>query len=315
MLWLSQAHAGTFMPVEGSTFAGQVDSLYKFLLISSLIACVLVIGGLILFAIRYRRRSDDDKTAYISHNGALEFAWSFIPFVIFIVTFGWGWYVYHHMRSMPKEALEVHVVGQKWSWDFLYKSGRRVSKEFYVPVNKPVKLIMSSKDVIHSFYIPGFRIKQDVVPGRYSSLWFEATKEGTFNVFCTEYCGTGHSAMLAKLHVLPLEEFENWLKNDPYKGLSLVEVGEKVFAGKCVACHNNTTEKKVGPGFAKLFGKSQTFEKASSLTVDENYIRESVLNPNAKVVKGFPKGVMPSFQGQLAEQEILGLIEYIKSLN
>lgn len=315
MFWPNYAYAkgSVFMPVQGSTFAASVDALYEFLLIASFISCVLVIGGLIYFAWKYRRKTENDKTAYIAHNSVLEFLWSFIPFVIFIVVFGWGWLVFHDMRTAPKDALEVHVVGQKWSWTFLYKSGRKSSAEFYVPVNKPVKLIMTSSDVIHSFYIPAFRIKQDVVPGRYTALWFEATKVGSYQIFCTEFCGDQHSAMLAKVHVLSEEDYEEWLQNDPYKGMSLAAVGEKVFKAQCTACHNANSTKKIGPGLGGLLGEMRTFVEAQQAKADENYIRESILYPNAKVVAGYPKGVMPTFKGKLSEQELAGIIEYLKT--
>ncbi|MCB0342192.1 MAG: cytochrome c oxidase subunit II [Pseudobdellovibrionaceae bacterium] len=315
MLWLNQAHASSFTPPQGTEIASHWDQLYSFLIYSSLISGILVIAGMTYFAYRYRRRSENDKTAYISHNVTLEFLWSFIPFVIFLVVFAWGWWLFHDMRSMPKDALEVHVVGQKWYWDFQYKSGRKSSGEFYVPVNQPVKLIMSSRDVLHSFYIPGFRIKQDVVPGRYSSLWFEADKIGKFQVFCTEYCGDGHSAMLAKVNVVSGKDYEAWLaKGDPYEGLSMAQVGEKVFEQKCSACHNVSAERKVGPGFAGVFGSERKFADGSATVANENYIRESVLNPNGKVVEGYPAGVMPTFAGQIEENELVGIIEYIKSL-
>lgn len=302
------------MPVAGSKIAESVDTLYAFLIWASFISCILVIGGMVYFAMKYRRRSENDKTPYISHNTFLEFLWSFIPFVIFMVVFAWGWLVFHDMRTIPEKGLEVNVVGQKWYWDFLYKSGRKTSGEFTVPVNTPVKLIMRSNDVIHSFFIPGFRVKQDVVPGRYTAMWFEATKPGNYQVFCTEFCGDGHAAMLAKLNVLPQAQFEEWLQNDPYKGLSLVEIGQRVFEGKCVACHNTNTEKKVGPGFAGLFGSQRKFQDGSSAAADENYIRSSMLNPNEQVVEGYPAGVMPIFQGQMSEQEMTAVIDYIKGL-
>ena len=217
------------MPPQASTFAASVDKLYGFLLYASLVSCILVIGGLIFFAVKYRRRSAQDRTAYISHNIILEFLWSFIPFIIFMIVFVWGWVVYNDMRKMPEDALEIHVVGQQWNWSFLYKSGKRSGGEFVVPINTPVKLIMSSKDVLHSLFIPAFRVKQDVVPGRYTALWFEATKRGTFQIFCTEYCGDQHSNMLAKVKVVSLGDYEEWLSDNPYKGLSLSEVGQKVF--------------------------------------------------------------------------------------
>lgn len=309
-----QAHAETFMPPQASSFAQSIDDMYAFTLILSAISFVLVIGGLIYFAFKYRRKSEDQKTAYFSHNVFLEFLWSFIPFVIFMICFVWGWIVFHDMRSMPKDALEIHVVGQKWSWEFLYKSGQKSSGSFKVPINTPVKLIMSSKDVLHSFFVPAFRIKQDVIPGRYTALWFEAIKKGKFKIFCTEFCGTGHSSMLAEVEVMDRSDYEKWLSTNPYKGLSLDQVGKKVFSTTCVACHNTTNQRKVGPGFSGLFGSTKYFIDGTTAVADEAYIRESILYPQAKISKGFEGAVMTSFQGQLSENEILGIIEYIKTL-
>lgn len=315
MFFSSIAHAAsTFMPPEASDYARRVDNLYEFLLIASFISCVLVIGGLTYFAIKYRRRSENDKTAYITHNNILEFSWSFIPFLIFMFVFVWGWMLYSQLRTMPKNALEIAVHGQQWNWTFVYKNGRSSSGELYVPINTPVKFVMSSKDVIHSMYIPAFRNKQDVVPGRYTAMWFKPDKIGNFQIFCAEYCGTGHSAMLATMHVVSKEKFEQWMQNNPYKGLSLADIGKKVYASRCVACHNTTSARKVGPGWGGIWGEQTKFQGGGSATVDENYIRESMLKPNAKVVAGYPANVMPSFSGQLNEQEILGVIEFIKTL-
>jgi cytochrome c oxidase subunit II len=304
----------SFMPPQGTDLSQGVDSLYEFLLVASFISCVLVIGGLILFAVKYRRTSETQKSAYIAHNAALEFLWSFIPFVIFMVVFVWGWRVFHQLRAMPDNALEVAVEAQKWDWSFVYKSGRRAAGEFYVPVGQNVKLVMTSKDVLHSLFVPSFRTKQDVVPGRYTALWFRPNYEGVFQIFCTEYCGDKHSAMMAKVHVVSQEKFEEWLSNDPYKGVPSVEIGQKVYSTRCVACHTLTEAKNVGPGFKGVFGRQENIEGGETVVVDENYIRESVLNPNAKVVAGFPAGVMPTFAGQLSEQELMGIIDYLKTL-
>ena len=304
--------ASHFMPPQATDVARQVDSLYAFLLIVSFISCVLVIGGLIVFAAKYRRKSFDEKTPYISHNTTLEFLWSFIPFVIFMIVFVWGWIVYMGLRTMPENGLEIAVQGQKWQWTFTYKNGRS-GGDMYVPVGVPVRLVMSSTDVIHSFYIPAFRTKQDVVPGRYTQLWFKAEKEGDYNVFCAEYCGDGHSKMLNKVHVVSQAKFDDWLGHDPYKGLAPVDVGRKVYTARCASCHNLTEVKLVGPGFAHIFGKNEAIE-GGNVTIDENYIRESIVNPNAKIVLGFPRNVMPVFAGQLSDPEIMGVIEFIKSL-
>lgn len=314
MVWLTAAHASTLMPPQASEIAGHVDSLYEFLVWASFISCVLVFGGFIYFSSKYKRKSETDKTAYISHSATLEFLWSFIPFVIFMVVFGWGFYIYKDMRTFPSDALEIAVQGKKWSWGFTYKSGRTSSGEFYVPVDTPVKLVMTSSDVIHSFFLPSFRNKQDVVPGRYTAMWFKADKKGTFQVFCTEYCGDQHSAMLAKMHVVSREDFDQWLQNDPFKGLTMSQIGEQVYQKQCAVCHSLGSDKKVGPGWQGLFGAQRQFVDGTSGVVDENYLRESILNPNAKLPVGYENGGMISFAGALSETELMGVIEFIKNL-
>lgn len=305
--------ASHFMPPAVTEIAHGVDALYGFLLIASFISCVLVIGGLIYFAVKYRR-TETSKSAYISHNTTLEFLWSFIPFVIFMVVFVWGWIVFYQLRTYPANSLEVSVMAQKWNWVFTYKSGLKSSGMLTVPVDQPVKLVMTSKDVIHSFYVPAFRNKQDVVPGRYTAFWFKPTKLGSYQVFCAEYCGDSHSGMLAKINVVSRQEFDEYLSTDPYKGLNPVQVGQKVYYGSCVACHSTAPGVKMtGPSFHGLFGRTEELEGGDKVTVDENYIRESMMNPNAKIVKGY-NPVMPTQAGLLEEEEISGMIEYLKTL-
>lgn len=318
MMWFNLAKAQSFMPTEGTEIAKQVDNLYSFLLIVSFIACLLVIGGMIYFVNKYKRKSETDKTAYISHNTALEFLWSFIPLVIFLAVFAWGWYIYHGMRDMPKNALEISVLGKQWAWEVEYKNGFKVVNEVVVPVNTDVKIILSAQDVLHSFYIPSFRIKQDAVPGRYTALWFNANKKGDFHIFCTEYCGTSHSGMIGKLRVVSLQEFNEYLEQGQEEGqLPMAKRGEKLFALKaCASCHSvDNPAVKVGPSLFNKFGSQEQLEDGSNVAVDENYIRESILQPNSKIVKGFPRGVMPTFQGQINENELNALVEYVKSLS
>lgn len=310
---LQAAQASSFMPPQGTEIATQFDNLYSFILITSLIACILVIGGMIYFGVKYKRRSANDVTPYISHNTFLEFLWSFIPLVIFLGVFGWGWHVYHQMRAMPENALEVHVFGYKWAWDFEYKSGKSVSGEMVVPVGVPVKFIMTSRDVLHSFFLPSMRIKQDVVPGRYTTLWFTAEKVGNYQVFCAEYCGDMHSRMLAKVKVVPMSEYETWIQEND-ANLPLVERGQKLWQGKCIACHSTSGTVGAGPTWKGLFGSTHEMADGSTVTVDENYLRESILNPNKQIVKGYKAGVMPTFQGALKEEEVTALIEFIKTL-
>lgn len=313
-LFLTKAKAESFMPTAVTDIAGQVDNLYAFLLWASLISCAILIGGMIFFALKYKRKTNNDKTAYISHNSFLEFLWSFIPLVIFLAVFGWGWYIYHQMRQMPENALEIHIKGRQWAWDFTYKSGKTSTNEFYVPVNTDVKLIMTSEDVIHSFFIPSMRIKKDAVPGMYTTLWFKSEKLGDFHIFCTEFCGAAHSLMIGKMKVVSVEDYEKWLQENE-EGLTLVQKGQKYINDKgCVACHSVDGSIKVGPSFKGAFGATHEFADGTKVVVDENYLRESILNPNARVVKGFPAGVMPSFQGQLNEDQVNAIIEYIKEL-
>lgn len=338
MWWSSIASAGsTFMPPDGTAVAGEVNKLYEFLLVSSVISFILVVGGMCYFMIKYRRKSANDKTAYITHNHTLEFLWSFIPFVIFMVVFVWGWVVYNEMRKFPENSLEVHVVAKKWEWRFIYKNGKevvngldssnnKIPATMVVPVGRPVKLIMASEKVnpqdlidravIHSFFVPGFRIKQDVVPGRYTTLGFTAEKEGLYNVFCAEYCGTNHSGMRGLVKVVSQEEFDQWLASDGASaGISLADKGKALFSQKaCAGCHSLDGSRIVGPTFKALWGRNEALEGGTSVIVDENYVRESILQPNAKIVKGFPAGVMPTFAGQLTDDDIKSIIEFIKTI-
>lgn len=339
---VAQASSSTFMPPAATEIAGDVDSIYAFLLWSSLVFFIILIGGMIAFVIMYRRRTGNDKTPYITHNHTLEFLWSFIPFVIFIFCFAWGWIVFHKMRAMPENALEIHVVGKKWDWRFIYKNGREIvagvdddgnktPATMVVPMGRPVKLIMGSekvnpgsntdpkdRPVLHSFFIPAFRVKQDLVPGRYTTLWFEATETGTFNVFCAEYCGEGHYSMRAAIKVVTQKEYEEWLSGEAAgEGggtLSLAQQGKALYANRaCIGCHSVNGSAGSGPTWKGIFGHKVMTDKGE-VTIDENYIRESILQPNAKIVTGFQGGVMPSFAGQLKEDEINALIEFIKTL-
>lgn len=315
--WVSSAHASSFTPTAATEIAAQWDNLYGFLLVSSAIACAILIGGMIYFALKYKRRTENDKTPYISHNTFLEFLWSFIPLVIFLAIFGWGWYIYHQMRAMPENALEIHVRGKQWAWEMEYKSGVKTSNLIVAPINKDVKLIMTSIDVLHSFYVPSFRIKQDVVPGMYTALWFRADKLGEFHVFCTEYCGTEHSGMLATLKIVTQEEYDRWLEEESqFSTLPLVKRGEKLFQIKaCNSCHSVAdASTKVGPTLYKKFGTQETLVDGTTVTFDENYLRDSIMNPNRQIVKGFGPNIMPAFQGQLSEAELTALVEYVKGL-
>ena len=336
MWWSTVASASTFAPPVGTAIAGEVDKIYVFLLVASLISFILVIGGLIYFCIKYRRRTGTDKTAYITHNHLAEFLWSFIPFVIFIFSFAWGWFVYHQMRDLPENALEVHVMAKRWAFRFLYKNGKEVTATvnakgetepatMVVPINQPVKLIMGSErvspnggqsdlPVLHGFFIPAFRIKQDIVPGRYTSEWFQAEKKGDYVVFCTQYCGAGHYSMQARIKVVSKEDYEKWLSSDAAVGGSLADQGRALYAQKaCVGCHSLDGSRVVGPTFKGLYGRMESTDKGQ-VKADDEYIRESILAPSAKVVTGYLDKVMPVFAGVITDDEIRALIEFIKTV-
>ena len=311
-----------------SNHAASLDGLYLLLTAVTGVSFVLVIGAMFYFMWKYKKRSDNDKTSPLTHNGKLEFAWSAIPAVFLMVFFVWGEVDFVKLSAPPADAIDIRVTGQKWYWTIEYP-GRPVAATvevvdgeiaplLIVPKDQPVRLLMTSKDVIHSFYIPAFRVKKDVIPGRYTSVWFTAIEEGTFPVFCTEYCGDEHSSMLAIVKVVPQEEYEAAVKTattlEQGEGETIEQFGEKVYkAFACNSCHNTDASVKVGPGFGGLFGKTETMGDGTSLTVDENYIRESIYQPNAKVVAGFTPQ-MPSFAGQINDDQMNAIIAYIKSL-
>lgn len=339
MFWLvPTASANTFMPPAASAVAHQVNSLYGFMLTASVISFIILIGGMIYFVYKYKRKSENDKTPYITHNHTLEFVWSFIPFVIFMICFAWGAYIYTQMREFKENSLEIHVFGKKWVWEFEYKNGKRITptvdekgqalpSTIVVPVNTPVKLIMTSskitpedKAVLHSFFIPAFRVKQDVIPGRYTALSFTATEKGMFQVFCTEFCGTGHSAMLARVNVVTQEEFDAFILGEQAGGgaakeLTMADKGRAIYAQKaCIGCHTLDGKVGTGPTWKGLYGSTRKFNDGSSAQADENYIRESIWEPNKRISKGYEAGKMPAFKGQITEEEVSMVIEFMKTL-
>lgn len=307
------------LPPARSTLAHQTDTLFWFVHISSLVLTVGLLATLCYFVWKYRRKSEDEVTPLITHNNKLEVTWSVIPLIMVLIVFGWGYQVYTAQRVAPADAYEVKVTAQKWLWQFTYENGARTTEELHVPAGRPVKLIMGSQDVIHSFYVPAFRVKQDVVPGRYTELWFNAPEPGESIIFCTEYCGTGHSDMLGKVIVHEQEDFENWLAANAGGGSKPADMPpaewgkELVQQWACTTCHSTDGSPSVGPTWQGVFGSQEQLADGSTVTVDENYIRESILEPNAKVVQGFPP-VMNTYKGQLNDEQINAIIEYIKSL-
>jgi cytochrome c oxidase subunit 2 len=243
---------------------------------------------------------------------ALETTWSLVPFGIFLIFFVWGAVLYFQERTAPRNAMEIYVVAKQWMWKLQHVDGQREINELHVPVDRDVKLIMTSQDVIHSFFVPAFRLKQDVLPGRYTTLWFHAIRPGTYHLFCAEYCGTQHSGMIGRIVVMNPAAYEVWLSGGGGEG-SLASTGQKLFQQLgCGSCHRSDTQGR-GPNLVGVFGKPVLLDDGRTVTADENYVRESVLNPGAKIVAGF-KNIMPSFQGVVNEEQLLSLVAYVKSL-
>jgi len=304
------------LPPARSTLASETDALFHFINVTSIILLAGITIAILYFAWKYRRRSDDDVTPVITHNNRLEITWSVIPLILVMIVFGWGFTGYMNLTTPPDDAYEIRVEGVSWNWRFFYENGAVSVGELNVPVNRPVKLIMSSNDVIHSFYVPDFRVKRDVLPNRYSSVWFEATETGESIIFCTEYCGTDHSNMMGMVNVMSQDEFDTWLEagNSVDESVPPAERGEALVSQNgCNACHSVDGSSGVGPSFAGLWNKERTFQNAEPVTADENYIRESILESNAKILEGYDP-VMPAYQGIINDQQIGDIIEYIKTL-
>jgi cytochrome c oxidase subunit 2 len=291
----------------------RVDAVYFYLSGVTLFFTLLISAILIFFVIRYRRRTPYEIPRPIAGSHKLETLWTVIPFLIAMTIFGWAAKVYFDQSSPPKNAMEVYVVGKQWMWKIQHSTGQREINELHVPVGKKIRLIMTTEDVIHDFFIPAFRIKADVVPGKYTTLWFEATKTGKFDFYCAEYCGMNHSGMIGSVVVMESREFDNWLSGNTSNTTPAV-AGQQLFQTLgCVSCHGATGEGGRGPALNGLFGRETQLVGGQKITADEAYLRESILNPQAKLVEGFGP-IMPTFQGQLSEDQLVQLLAYIKSL-
>ena len=317
--FLSPSPASPFfwMPTESSTSAGHVDALFTALMLISTASAVGIFVAMIYFVVRYRARSRAENVVAQGgdHNTALEITWSVIPLIIVIGLFVYGFKGYVDLRTAPKDALEIHVTGQKWKWLFTYSNGM-TDDVLHVPVDTPVRIILSSQDVIHSLYIPAFRTKMDAVPGRYTEMWFDANQVGEFPVFCAEYCGTSHSDMHTTVIVHEPGGYEKWIESREKELMDKppAELGEMLYAQQgCSTCHTVDGSPLVGPSFKGIFGHEVALADGSTVTADENYIRESILEPSTKIVKGFTPA-MPTYKGKLDDQELTGLVEYIKTL-
>lgn len=298
-------------PEQASTVAGQVDGLFFFLLAVSGFFTILIAGAIFYFALRYHRVEHAQYPRPMGGLVQLEIMWSVIPLLITMVMFGWGAKLFFQMQSPPAEAMEVYVVGKQWMWKIEHPSGRGEINELHIPVGQPVKLRLISEDVIHSFYVPDFRVKQDVLPGRYTTLWFEATKAGESHLFCAEYCGTDHSRMVGRVVALSPADYQRWLAGR-LDEQPMVDRGEWVFQRlRCDSCHRDGDDDRKGPALTGAFGMPVQLQSGETVTFDAAYVRNSILKPQSQIVAGYAP-VMPSYEGQLTETEILSIIDYLK---
>jgi len=315
LLPVAQSGGSFWLPPPDSTTAGAVDALFYFILGVSAFFFGLIVVLMCVFVVRYRRRPGQPLKAAPSHNTLLEVVWTAIPVAIVAYIFHQGYTAYLEMRTPPGDAYEIRVTAKKWSWLFTYPNGY-YDEDLHVPVDRPVRLVMSSRDVIHSLFIPAFRVKMDVVPGRYNTTWFRAVKPGEYDLLCAEYCGRDHSAMLAKVIVHEPGEFEPWLEKAAARlqNLTPAERGRMLYLRLgCSQCHTVDGTPRVGPTFKGAYGHTVQFNDGTSTTVDDNYIRQSILDPQAKIVAGY-QPQMPPYQGMVSEDDLVALIEYIKSL-
>jgi cytochrome c oxidase subunit 2 len=299
-------------PEQASTIAPQIDLVLYVLTGLSVFFLFAVCAVLVFLAIRYRKGTKVNRTMVDPHGGkALELTWTIIPTIMAIAMFFWATIVYFQYSRIPDDAMEVLVTGKQWMWKIQHPNGKREINQLHIPVGVPVKLTMTSEDVIHSFFVPAFRVKRDVVPGRYSNLWFEPTKTGTYHLFCAEYCGTDHSRMVGQVVVMEPEDYHKWLAGE-LTAVPAASAGQQLYTKLgCVTCHEGTSPR--GPELKDVFGSEVQLQTGEIVLADEDYIRESILNPQAKLVAGYPP-LMPTFQNQIKEQDIFTLINYIKSM-
>ena len=319
----AQAEQNFWLPEKASSFSPAVDNVFYFILGISVFFFCLIVVLMVAFVVLYRRRPGVDSQKTATHNTALELFWSGIPIILVGVIFFLGFKAYLNIRVSPAQAYEIDVIAKQWSWTFKYPNGH-VDESLYVPAGEPVRLVMQSQDVIHGLSIPAFRINMDVVPGRYTKIWFKADKTGEYQLYCTQYCGAGavgpnvrgHSDMVAKVVVLERKDFDKFMSDAEnfLKTLPPAQAGEKLYQRYgCITCHSIDGTKITGPSFKGIWGTTAEFSNAPSQTVDENYLRESVLEPSAKIVKGY-QDQMPTFKGIIKDEEISAIIAYIKSL-
>ena len=301
-------------PDQASSFAWQVDMLYFYLIVISVAFTIPIVAAIFFFGIKYREKEKFATPEEIHGSMVLEAGWSFLPFVISMTIFLGGAIVYYNQYRMPEDAMQVYVVGKQWMWKIQHETGQREINELHVPLGRKVKLTMTTEDVLHDFSIPAFRTKADVVPGRYTYLWFEATKPGKYHLYCAEYCGLNHSGMGGWVYVMEQRDFDNWLEGN-VSGQTPVEQGRDLFENKlgCASCHAGGPQQR-GAKLEGIYGKEVKLVGGSSVTANDEYIKNSILNPGSQVVEGF-QPIMPTFKGQVTEEQLLSLVAYIKSLS
>jgi len=299
-------------PPQASTTAASVDHLFWALTLLSAALMLIIFGPMIYFLFKYRRGKTADRSLVTAPTMKIEITWTVIPLLIVIGIFVWASDIYYSMAHVPQRAVEIHVIGKQWMWKVQHPEGNREINELHVPVGQDIKLVMASEDVIHSFFLPAFRIKQDVLPGRYRSEWFHATRPGTYHLFCAEYCGTSHSRMVGNLVVMTPAEFANWLSIGKPAN-TLAQEGERLFRELgCSGCHMGSQQIRA-PRLEGLYGKPVALQGGQIVRADEKYIRDSILLPNLQVTAGY-EPLMPTFTGHITEEELLQLIAYIKTL-
>ncbi len=303
-----------FFPDSASSFSWQVDWLYFYLILVSVVFTIPIIVAIFIFGLKYRERQKFAVPEGIHGSVVLETVWSIIPFLVSMTIFVGGAYVYYNQYRLPDDGMEIYVVGKQWMWKIQHESGQREINELHVPVDTNIKLTMTTEDAIHSFFVPAFRTKMDAVPGRYTYMWFNATKPGKYQLFCAEYCGLNHSGMIGYVYVMSREDFAAWQSGN-VSGQTPTEQGRDLFENKlgCASCHAGGPQQR-GAKLEGIFGHEVKLTGGGTVVADEAYIRESILNPGAKVVEGF-QPIMPTFKGQVTEEQLLALIAYIKSLS
>jgi cytochrome c oxidase subunit II len=307
--WL---HSAALFPREASTIAPYADALYFFLVFITIVGMALVASLVVGFSILYRKEKNPVATQ-VEGSTLLEATWTIIPLAIFLVTFVWGALLYFRIYNPPTNAMNIYIVGKQWMWKAEHPGGQHEINALHIPIGRPVQLTMISQDVFHSFSIPDFRVKREVIPGRYATVWFQATEAGTFHLFCTQYCGTNHSAMIGEIVAMSPADYERWTQLST-SGMSLAQNGERLFASMgCNACHSGNPAAR-GPNLAGVYGAKLQLTNGSSVQVDDAYLRDAILNPSAHITAGYAP-IMPTYQGQISEEGLIDLVEYIKNLD